>query len=133
MWLTKKVSKSGGIIVNLLFYLSTKTLRTLIYFFPVYSQFFIEFGPLLRELALFVLKMCRGECLEVQLKLFPCTCSSNGILIFHGGYYMAMRRYEIYLRVLKIFHSFAALTREIFLQHEKRNFVSPSGHVMFYL
>ena len=46
---------------------------------------------------------------------------------------MAMRRYEIYLRVLKIFHSFAALTREIFLQHEKRNFVSPSGHVMFYL
>ena len=33
----------------------------------------------------------------------------------------------------KIFHSFAALTREIFFQQEKRNFVSPSGHVMFYL
>ena len=31
------------------------------------------------------------------------------------------------------FYSFAALTREIFFQHEKRNFVSPSGHVMFYL
>ena len=35
---------------------------------------------------------------------------------------MAARRYEISLRVLK----------NIF-QHEKRNFVSPSGHVMFYL
>ena len=30
----------------------------------------------------------------------------------------------------KIFHSFAAVTREIFFQHEKKNFVSPSGHVM---
>ena len=36
-------------------------------------------------------------------------------------------------RVEKIFHSFAALTREIFFQHSKRNFVSPSGHVMFFL
>ena len=43
------------------------------------------------------------------------------------GYYLAARRYEISLRVLK------TLTREIFFQHEKRNFVSPSGHVMFYL
>ena len=35
---------------------------------------------------------------------------------------MVARRYEISLRVLKnIFH------------HERRNFVSPSGHVMFYL
>ena len=33
-------------------------------------------------------------------------------------------------RVEKIFHSFAALTREIFFQHEKRNFVSPRGHVI---
>ena len=40
----------------------------------------------------------------------------------HRGYYMAARRYEISLRVLK----------NIF-QHEKRNFVSPTGHVMFYL
>ena len=46
---------------------------------------------------------------------------------------MAAWRYEISLLVLKIFHSLAALTREIFFQHEKRNFVSPSGHVMFYL
>ena len=35
---------------------------------------------------------------------------------------MTARRYEISLLVLK----------NIF-QHEKRNFVSPSGHVMFYL
>ena len=34
------------------------------------------------------------------------------------------------LECWKIFHSFAALTREIFFQHEKRNFVSPSGHVI---
>ena len=33
-------------------------------------------------------------------------------------------------RVEKIFHSFAALTREIFFQHSKRIFVSPSGHVI---
>ena len=32
---------------------------------------------------------------------------------------MAGRRYEIYLRVLKIFHSFAALTREIFFNMRK--------------
>ena len=46
---------------------------------------------------------------------------------------MAAQRYEISLRVLKIFHSFAALTHEIFFQHDKRNVVSPSGHVIFYL
>ena len=34
--------------------------------------------------------------------------------VAHRGYYMAVRRYEISLLVLKIFHSFAALTREIF-------------------
>ena len=28
----------------------------------------------------------------------------------------------------RIFHSFAALTREIFFQHSRRNFVSPRGH-----
>ena len=33
----------------------------------------------------------------------------------------------------KIFHSFAELTREIFFQHEKRTFISPSHHVMLYL
>ena len=33
----------------------------------------------------------------------------------------------------KIFHEWVQRTSEIFFQHEKRNFVSPSGHVMFYL
>ena len=46
---------------------------------------------------------------------------------------MAARRYKISFRVLKIFHEWAQWTSEIFFQHEKRNFVSPSGHVMFYL
>ena len=40
--------------------------------------------------------------------------------------YMAALRYEVSLRVLKNIFS-------IFFQHEKRNFVSPSGHVIFYL
>ena len=42
---------------------------------------------------------------------------------------MAARRYEISLRVLKNI----LLVREIFFQHEERDFVSPSGHVIFYL
>ena len=50
------------------------------------------------------------------------------ILRSYRGYYMAARRYEISLWVLKILR-----TSDIFFQHEKRNFVSPSGHVMFYL
>ena len=33
----------------------------------------------------------------------------------------------------KIFHEWAQQTSEIFFQHEKRNLVSPSAHVMFYL
>ena len=33
----------------------------------------------------------------------------------------------------KILHEWAQRMSEIFFQHEKRNFVSPSGHVMFYL
>ena len=32
----------------------------------------------------------------------------------------------------KIFHEWAQQTSEIFFQHEKRNFVSPRCHVMFY-
>ena len=43
--------------------------------------------------------------------------------LWHRGYYMAARRYEI---------SLCANEWHIF-QHEKRNFVSPSGHVIFYL
>ena len=55
------------------------------------------------------------------------------MVISYKGYYVAPWRYEFLFECWKIFHSFAALTREIFFQHEKRNFVSPSGHVMFYL
>ena len=33
----------------------------------------------------------------------------------------------------KIFQEWAQRTSEIFFQHEKQNFVSPRGHVMFYL
>ena len=44
---------------------------------------------------------------------------------------MVAWRYEISLLVSKkIFHSFAALTREIFFQQSKRNFLSPRGHVI---
>ena len=44
---------------------------------------------------------------------------------------MAAQRYKISIRV--IFHEWAQRTSEIFFQHEKRNFISPSTHVMFYL
>ena len=37
---------------------------------------------------------------------------------------MGARRYEIYLRVFK---------RDIEIEHEKINFISPSSHVLFYL
>ena len=46
---------------------------------------------------------------------------------------MAAWRYEISLLLLKIVHSFPALTREIFFNTPREIFVSPSGHVMFYL
>ena len=46
---------------------------------------------------------------------------------------MAARRYEISLRLLKnISRASADNERNIFFQHEKRNFVSPSEHVKFY-
>ena len=50
----------------------------------------------------------------------------------HRGCYMAARRYKISLCVLKIFHEWAQQTSEIFFQQEKRDFVSPSSHVMFF-
>ena len=56
------------------------------------------------------------------------------IFSIHRGYYMAVLRYEIYLRVLKnISRVSAAKEWNILFQHEKRNYVSPSDHVMFYL
>ena len=46
---------------------------------------------------------------------------------------MAARRYEISLQVLKNISRVSAANEWNIFQHEKRNFVSPSGHVMFYL
>ena len=42
---------------------------------------------------------------------------------------MAARRCKISLRKVKNI----SLVRVIFFQHEKRNFLSPSGHLTFYL
>ena len=53
------------------------------------------------------------------------TGSNTGTL--RRGYYMAMQRYQ------KIFHEWAQWMSEIFFQHKKRNFVSPSSLVMVYL
>ena len=51
----------------------------------------------------------------------------------YRGYYMAARRYQISLWVLKnISRVSAANEWNIFSTRQKRNFVSPSGHVMFY-
>ena len=56
-----------------------------------------------------------------------------GVYIINRGYYMAARRYEISLRVLKNISRVSAANEWNIFQHSKRNFVSPSGHVMFYL
>ena len=54
--------------------------------------------------------------------------------VAHRGYYMAVRRYEMQFSssVEKYFTSERS-ERMKYLQHEERNFVSPSGYVMFYL
>ena len=49
------------------------------------------------------------------------------------GCYMAAQRYEISLRVLKNISWVSAANEWNIFQQEKRNFTSPSGHVMFYL
>ena len=55
-------------------------------------------------------------------------------LIFrHRGYYMAARRSEISLRALSKISQVSAVNEWNILQHEKRNFVSPRSHAMFYL
>ena len=47
---------------------------------------------------------------------------------------MAVRRYEISLRVLKNISRVSQCSEQVkyVFQHEKRNFVSPSDHVMLY-
>ena len=44
------------------------------------------------------------------------------------GYYMAAQGYEISLRVLKNISRVSAANKWNIFQHEKRTFVSPSGH-----
>ena len=45
---------------------------------------------------------------------------------------MVARRYEVYLRVEKIFHSFAVLTREIFFPLEdKLHILKPTCNFLF--
>ena len=53
--------------------------------------------------------------------------------MIYRGYYMAARRYEISLRVLKNISRVSAANEWNIFQHEKRNFVSPSDHVIFFL
>ena len=54
-------------------------------------------------------------------------------VIINRGFYMAARRYEISLPVLKNIWQVSAANEWIVFQHEKRNFVCPSGHVVFYV
>ena len=69
--------------------------------------------------------LCLEKAVEDVIMMF---CVLTASMIIYRGYFMVVRRYEISLRVLK-----NELTCEISFQHKKRNFVSPSGHVMFYL
>ena len=55
------------------------------------------------------------------------------LLLIYRGYYMAARRYEISLRVLKNISRVSAANEWNIFQHEKRNFASPSDHVIFFL
>ena len=65
---------------------------------------------------------------------FKIVCFTYVHIYRERGYYMAARRYEISLRLLTyILRVSADNERNIFFQHEKRNFVSPSEHVKFYL
>ena len=66
-----------------------------------------------------------GKCLETECLLqdeFAKLAFFLAENLSHRRYYMAKRRYEISLRVLKNIS-----------QHAKRNFVSSSDHAMFYL
>ena len=47
------------------------------------------------------------------------------------GYYMVAWRYEISIQVLEKYFPSECSERGKYFQHQKRNFVSPSGHVMF--
>ena len=53
------------------------------------------------------------------------------VCIINRGYYMAKRRYKISLRVLNNISQVSIANEWNIFKHEKRNFVSPSGHVIF--
>ena len=75
------------------------------------------------------------------IKITDCNCLHgpcikevcNVQLWINRGYYMAARRYKISLRVLNNISLVRCAHSWNIFQHEKRNFVSPRGHVMFYL
>ena len=68
------------------------------------------------------------------LNLICTNQSCVGWIVINRGYYKVTRGYEISLPVLKNISWVSAVNKwNIFLQHKKRNFVSPSSHVMFYL
>ena len=54
----------------------------------------------------------------MQLRRLGLSSVVAGFYFIDRGYYMAVRRYEISLLVLKIFHSFATLTPEINTRRE---------------
>ena len=62
-----------------------------------------------------------------------CTDYDVNVLETDRGYYMVAQRYEISLRVLKNISRVSAVNKWNIFQHEKRTFVSPSSHVIFYL
>lgn len=86
MWSTKKVSKCGGIIVNLLFCLSTKTLRTLNIFFSSLSIVFLLNWASTYRTSIVRFENVQKRVFRITAKPFRCTYSSNGILIFHDIY-----------------------------------------------
>ena len=70
---------------------------------------------------------------QYPLRPIPVKHSYLYIQSINGGYYMAAQRYEICLRVLKNISRVSAGNEWNIFQHEKRNFVSPSDHVIFFL
>ena len=60
--------------------------------------------------------------------------SCVGWIVINRGYYKVTWGYKISFRLLKNISRVSAVNRvKYFFQHKKRNFVSPSSHVMFYL
>ena len=55
------------------------------------------------------------------------------VFIIYRGYYMAARRYESFSSSVEKYFTSERSKRVKYFQHEKRNFVSPSDHVMLYL